>query len=106
MQSVPVQQSNGTTPTLSYYPSPWMISDGEWAEAYAKAADFVRPLTLLEKVNLTTGVGIGGSRCIGQTGSIPRMGFGGICLADTPNVVDIGTYSKTHCTVIRWLTFV
>ena len=28
-----------------------------WQEAYAKAHDFVSQLTLLEKVNLTTGVG-------------------------------------------------
>jgi len=31
-------------------------ADG-WQEAYAKAKDFVSQLTLLEKVNLTTGVG-------------------------------------------------
>jgi beta-glucosidase len=28
-----------------------------WEEAYVKAKDFVSQLTLLEKVNLTTGVG-------------------------------------------------
>lgn len=28
-----------------------------WQEAYTKAKDFVSGLTLLEKVNLTTGVG-------------------------------------------------
>lgn len=39
------------------YPSPWMKEDGEWAEAYTKARAFVSQLTLLEKVNLTTGVG-------------------------------------------------
>lgn len=69
-----------------------MSSDGEWAEAYQKAADFVSQLTLLEKVNLTTGVGIGGARCLGQTGSIPRLNFTGLCLADTPNTVDFGEY--------------
>jgi beta-glucosidase len=31
-------------------------ADG-WADAYAKAKDFVSQMTLLEKVNLTTGVG-------------------------------------------------
>ena len=40
-----------------YYPSPWMNATGEWSDAYAKADAFVRQLTLLEKVNLTTGVG-------------------------------------------------
>jgi beta-glucosidase len=77
---------------LSYYPSPWMSSNGEWADAYRKAADFVSQLTLLEKVNLTTGVGIGGARCLGQTGEIPRMNFSGLCLIDTPNVVDFGEF--------------
>lgn len=28
-----------------------------WSEAYSQAADFVSQLTLLEKVNLTTGTG-------------------------------------------------
>lgn len=35
-----------------------MNPDAEgWAEAYAQAKAFVSQLTLLEKVNLTTGVG-------------------------------------------------
>jgi beta-glucosidase len=34
-----------------------MDPDGEWADAYTKAAGFVSQLTLLEKVNLTTGLG-------------------------------------------------
>ena len=34
-----------------------MSGDGEWADAYKKAKEFVSQLTLLEKVNLTTGVG-------------------------------------------------
>lgn len=41
-----------------FYPSPWMNPSATgWEEAYAKARDFVSQLTLLEKVNLTTGVG-------------------------------------------------
>jgi beta-glucosidase len=40
-----------------YYPSPWASGKGEWATAYLKARQFVSQLTLLEKVNLTTGVG-------------------------------------------------
>lgn len=40
------------------YPSPWSDPNADgWADAYAKAKDFVSQLTLLEKVNLTTGVG-------------------------------------------------
>lgn len=41
-----------------HYPSPWMDPAAPgWEQAYAKAKDFVSQLTLLEKVNLTTGVG-------------------------------------------------
>lgn len=49
-----------------FYPSPWMSGQGEWADAYEKARDFVSQLTLLEKVNLTTGVGWEGEQCVGQ----------------------------------------
>lgn len=41
-----------------YYPSPWMDPDVDgWQDAYAQAKAFVSELTLLEKVNLTTGTG-------------------------------------------------
>jgi hypothetical protein len=40
-----------------FYPSPWGTGTLDWADAYAQARDFVSQLTLLEKVNLTTGVG-------------------------------------------------
>ena len=39
------------------YPSPWGSGAGDWGAAYAKARAFVSGLTLMEKVNLTTGVG-------------------------------------------------
>lgn len=48
-------QTNQTSPPK--YPSPWMDGSGGWDAAYAKAQAFVKQLTLLEKVNLTTGVG-------------------------------------------------
>ena len=32
-----------------------MNGEGEWAESYKKAIEFVSQLTLLEKVNITTG---------------------------------------------------
>lgn len=79
------------------YPSPWINSNFNWddpspvpssgrtwAEAYDKAVEFVSQLTLLEKVNLTTGVGWEGGRCVGNTGSIPRLGFQGFCNQDSP----------------------
>lgn len=41
-----------------FYPSPWIEPNVEgWEDAYAKAKAIVSQMTLLEKVNLTTGVG-------------------------------------------------
>lgn len=40
-----------------YYPSPWGSGAGDWAGAYAQAKAFVSQLSLIEKINLTTGVG-------------------------------------------------
>ena len=41
-----------------HYPSPWMDPKAAgWEDAYAKAKAFVSQLTLLEKVNITTGTG-------------------------------------------------
>ncbi|KAI0901687.1 glycoside hydrolase family 3 protein [Annulohypoxylon nitens] len=68
-----------------FYPSPWMSPTAKgWEEAYAKARDFVSQLTLAEKVNLTTGVGWEGEQCVGQVGSIPRLGFRSLCMQDSP----------------------
>lgn len=40
------------------YPSPWMNPHAiGWESAYAQAKAFVAQMTLMEKVNLTTGVG-------------------------------------------------
>ncbi|TVY47638.1 Beta-glucosidase [Lachnellula occidentalis] len=67
-----------------FYPTPWMTGQGEWSDAYAKAKDFVGQLTLLEKVNLTTGTGWEGEQCVGQAGSIPRLGLRSLCMQDSP----------------------
>ncbi|KAK5730170.1 hypothetical protein LTR15_000104 [Elasticomyces elasticus] len=74
--------SNQTSPPK--YPSPWGEGLGEWASAYSKARAFVSQLTLEEKVNLTTGTGWELDRCVGQTGSIPRLAFRALCLQDSP----------------------
>ncbi|KAK0625287.1 glycoside hydrolase family 3 protein [Bombardia bombarda] len=67
------------------FPSPWGSGKSpEWKEAYAKAKEFVGQLTLVEKVNLTTGTGWEADVCIGMTGSVPRLGFRGFCLEDGP----------------------
>lgn len=53
--SIPLAVGQATSPP--HYPSPWGSGTGDWADAYTKARAFVQQLTLLEKVNLTTGVG-------------------------------------------------
>jgi beta-glucosidase len=66
------------------YPSPWGEGLGDWGEAYAKAQAFVSGLTLTEKVNLTTGTGWESQKCVGNVGSIPRLGFKALCMQDSP----------------------
>ncbi|CAK7208931.1 beta-glucosidase [Sporothrix curviconia] len=76
-------QAPAGAPELSLFPSPWgQGGDDGWDAAYRKARAFVSNLTLVEKVNLTTGTGWEFDRCIGNTGSIPRLGFRSMCLQD------------------------
>ncbi|KAL8727454.1 MAG: hypothetical protein Q9166_006042 [cf. Caloplaca sp. 2 TL-2023] len=76
--------SGGPAVSPPYYPSPWGSGSTNWATAYERARAFVGQLTILEKVNLTTGVGWQSERCVGQTGAIPRLGFRSLCLQDSP----------------------
>ncbi|KZF23538.1 glycoside hydrolase family 3 protein [Xylona heveae TC161] len=75
-----------------FYPSPWGSGSGDWAEAYAKARDFVSQLTLLEKVNITTGVGWLEEACVGAVGSVPRLGFRSLCMQDSPVGIRFADY--------------
>lgn len=68
---------------FGFHPAPW-ISPDLHDPAYLLARDFVSQLTLTEKVNLTTGTGWEADRCIGATGSVPRLNFTGLCLMDGP----------------------
>ncbi|KAI0293191.1 glycoside hydrolase family 3 protein [Multifurca ochricompacta] len=53
-----------------------------WGVAYKKAKAKVATFTLEQKVNITTGVGWQGGRCVGNT---PPVGdFPGLCLEDSP----------------------
>jgi len=74
--------SNQTSPPK--YPSPWGEGLGDWEAAYASARRFVSQLSLTEKVNLTTGVGWEGEKCVGNNGAIPRLGFKSLCMQDSP----------------------
>jgi len=80
--AIPGSKFNQTSPPG--YPSPWGEGLGDWEYAYLQAREFVAQLTLTEKVNLTTGVGWESDKCVGNTGSIPRLGFKALCLQDSP----------------------
>ncbi|KAJ7104859.1 glycoside hydrolase superfamily, partial [Mycena epipterygia] len=54
-----------------------------WASAVQRATAFVKQPTLAEKVNVTTGVDVLG-QCVGNTGTIPRLNWKGLCLKDSP----------------------
>ncbi|KAL4911354.1 putative beta-glucosidase A [Aspergillus multicolor] len=77
-----------------YYPSPWANGQGEWAEAYNRAVQIVSQMTLDEKVNLTTGTGWQLEKCVGQTGSVPRLGIGSLCLQDSPLGIRFSDYNS------------
>ncbi|KAL5357941.1 putative beta-glucosidase A [Aspergillus floccosus] len=77
-----------------YYPSPWADGHGEWSSAYQRAVDIVSQMTLTEKVNLTTGTGWQLERCVGQTGSVPRLGVPSLCLQDSPLGIRMSDYNS------------
>jgi beta-glucosidase len=72
--------------------SRWIEGLGDWGAAYEKAQAFVSQLTLLEKVNLTTGTGWESDNCVGNTGAVPRLGFAGLCAQDSPLGVRFADY--------------
>ncbi len=67
-----------------WYPSPMGGTLEDWKESYAKAAKLVNQMTLVEKVNITTGVGFMMGMCLGNTGEVERLGFPSLCLHDGP----------------------
>ncbi|KAF4547819.1 Glycosyl hydrolase family 3 N terminal domain-containing protein 2 [Elsinoe fawcettii] len=86
------------TPELAYsygksppvYPTPQGTGDdGGWTEAYSQAKALVSQMTNVEKANITFGVSQTRG-CSGFTGSVPRLGFPGICLNDAESGVRTG----------------
>ncbi|KAK7180072.1 hypothetical protein DPSP01_011184 [Paraphaeosphaeria sporulosa] len=67
-----------------WYPTPKGGADAAWQQSYSKAADMVRQMTLVEKVNITTGVGWSMGMCVGNTGPVQRLKFPSLCLQDGP----------------------
>ena len=67
-----------------WYSSPKGGTVEAWKVAYKKAADLVGQMTLVEKVNVTTGIGWSMGMCVGNTGPVDRLGFPSLCLQDGP----------------------
>ncbi|KAI1444831.1 glycoside hydrolase family 3 protein [Annulohypoxylon stygium] len=67
-----------------YYPAPYGGWTDDWSESYDKAIKLVSQMTLAEKVNITAGTGLFMGPCVGNTGSVPRLGIPNLCLQDGP----------------------
>ncbi|KAL4947436.1 putative beta-glucosidase E [Aspergillus filifer] len=68
----------------SYFPTPRGGTLQHWADSYAKAAQLVERMTLIEKVNITTGTGWQMGMCVGNTGPAELVRFPSLCLQDGP----------------------
>ncbi|KAF2769448.1 putative beta-glucosidase [Teratosphaeria nubilosa] len=68
----------------SWYPAPRGGTVTQWQDAFEKASQLVEGMTLVEKVNVTTGTGWSMDMCVGQTGTVDRVGFPSLCLQDGP----------------------
>lgn len=55
-----------------------------WQESYRKAEALVKKMSLVDKVNVTTGTGWSMDMCVGVTGAVPSVGFPSLCLQDGP----------------------
>nr|P22507.1 RecName: Full=Beta-glucosidase 2; AltName: Full=Beta-D-glucoside glucohydrolase; AltName: Full=Cellobiase; AltName: Full=Gentiobiase; Flags: Precursor [Saccharomycopsis fibuligera]AAA34315.1 beta-glucosidase 2 precursor [Saccharomycopsis fibuligera] len=80
-----------------YYPTPQGGRlQGVWQDAYTKAKALVSQMTIVEKVNLTTGTGWQLGPCVGNTGSVPRFGIPNLCLQDGPLGVRLTDFSTGY----------
>ncbi|KAL1999084.1 hypothetical protein VTN02DRAFT_5073 [Thermoascus thermophilus] len=74
----------GKQETDPWYLTPRGGTTERWAESYRKAQEMVQQMTLMEKVNITTGTGWQMGLCIGNTGPAMYVGFPSLCLQDGP----------------------
>ncbi|KAF8153932.1 glycoside hydrolase family 3 protein [Crassisporium funariophilum] len=75
-----------------------------WAAAHAKARAKIAGLTLEEKVNISTGVGWTGGRCVGNIPALEPIngrGWPGLCLEDSPLGVRFGDFATSFPTGIN-----
>lgn len=54
----------------------------------------IRPCSLLTPLTVTTGVGWQSEKCVGNVGSIPRLGFKALCLQDSPLGIRFADYAS------------
>lgn len=81
---VAYKTSSADSHSPPWYPTPKGGTDAAWAKSYKKAAKLVKQMTLVEKVNVTTGTGWSMGPCVGNTGPVPRLKFPSLCLQDGP----------------------
>ncbi|EGP87289.1 putative beta-glucosidase [Zymoseptoria tritici IPO323] len=84
--------SYGQSPAV--YPSPQGTGPANWSTAYEIARSLVSQMTVEEKVNLTIPA-YDFAGCSGFSGSVPRLGFPGVCLNDGPSGVRAGNTNHT-----------
>lgn len=73
---------NGQSPP--WYPTPRGGTLSSWQESYDKARALVDRMSLVEKVNITTGTGWAMDLCVGNTAPATHAGFPALCLQDGP----------------------
>ena len=73
---------NGQSPP--WYPTPLGGTVSSWKQSYDKASKMVERMSLVEKVNITTGIGWAMGMCVGNTAPAIDAGFPGLCLQDGP----------------------
>lgn len=83
---------NGQSPP--WYPAPRGGTVSSWQESYEKAQKMVERMSLVEKVNVTTGTGWAMGLCVGNTAPAVHAGFPGLCLQDGP----LGIRFSDHAT--------
>jgi beta-glucosidase len=74
--------ANGQSPP--WYPTPAGGTVRQWSESYKKAAKLVKQMSLVEKVNITTGTGWQMGLAVGQTHPALHVGFPALAFQDGP----------------------
>ncbi|KAK7462217.1 hypothetical protein VKT23_007822 [Stygiomarasmius scandens] len=86
--SQPPEVFNGTTGEAPVIPS----FQEAWDTAFDKAKSLLAGFSLQEKVDIATGVGWMGGRCVGNIAANEDKGFPGLCLEDSPIGVRYGDF--------------